>query len=292
MALQGKPPRQHTLLRGRDLASPEDIAAFREKVWNHYRQHGRSFPWRQTREAYRILVSEFMLQQTPVERVVRFYEPFLEAFPDFGRLAQAPLPEVLTRWKGLGYNRRALALRECARRVVNVHAGRLPPAREALLALPGIGPATAGALLAFAFDLPVAFIETNIRRVFLHVFFPGQTRVRDAAILALVEQTLDRSSPRQWYYALMDYGAHLKGAPPDPNRRSAHYARQAPFEDSNRQLRGLILQALLDYGPLNLAQIQTRLSGRDPRRVQALLEGLAREGFLRSGPSGIFRLSE
>jgi A/G-specific adenine glycosylase len=145
--------------------------------------------------------------------------------------------------------------------------------------LPGIGPATAGALLAFAYEQPVAFIETNIRRVFLHFFFAGQEGVTDREILPLVAQTLDRERVREWYYALMDYGAALKGAGPNPNRRSAHYTRQSAFAGSNREVRSLILRALLAQSTLSFEDLVQAL-GLERERLQAGLEQLVAEGFV------------
>ena len=238
-------------------------------------------PWRQTRNPYHILVSEIMLQQTQVERVLGKYGSFLEKFPDVASLARAPWPEVLAGWQGLGYNRRALSLKRLAQRVMEDWAGELPRSAEGLRSLPGIGPATAGALLAFAFEEPLAFIETNIRRVFLHFFFPGPGGGDRPGNPAIVEATLDRERVRDWYYALMDYGAAMKAAGPNPNRRSAHYARQSPFGGSNREVRSLILQALLGADSLALTLEElTAGVGLNPTRINAALEQLLTEGFV------------
>jgi A/G-specific adenine glycosylase len=179
----------------------------------------------------------------------------------------------------MGYNRRALALKKLAQKVVAEHAGRLPSDPEVLLALPGIGPYTAGAISAFAFNRPVVFLDTNIRRVFIHEFFQDRGSVHDEELRPLIERTLDRSDPRRWYNALMDYGTLLKQEHANANRRSAHYARQSPFENSNRQVRGAILKALVQESPLSAAQILRR-TGLDAERVRKNLATLAREGFL------------
>ena len=269
-----------TLAAGR--ITPAAIGRFRRRIYRFFRAQGRRLPWRDTADPYRILVSEIMLQQTQVERVARKYGPFIQAFPDLPALARAPLRDILARWQGLGYNRRALALQRLARRVVAEFGGRLPDSVADLRRLPGIGPATAGALAAFAFNQPVAFIETNIRRVFLHCFFPGQQEVTDREILPLVARTLDRRQPRPWYYALMDYGAMLKQAAPNPNRRSAHHQRQAPFANSDRQIRGLILKALLQTPALSARELVTAV-GKDPDRTTGLIHTLIQEGFLERG---------
>jgi len=157
--------------------------------------------------------------------------------------------------------------------------GALPRTAEELRSLPGIGPATAGALMAFAFGQPAAFIETNIRRVFLHFFFAGHDRVADREILPLVQETLDRDRVRDWYYALMDYGVKLKGEGPNPNRRSAHYVRQSPFAGSNREVRSLILKALLKGPVASLGELAEKVD-MSPARVRTALKQLQAEGFV------------
>jgi A/G-specific adenine glycosylase len=220
-----------------------------------------------------------MLQQTGVSRVMSHYAPFLAEFPTLHALARAPLSRVLAAWKGLGYNRRAIALRECARVILSRHGGRLPRSREQLLSLPGVGPATAGALLVFAFDEPVPFIETNVRRVFLHFFFPRSRNVPDAAILPVVQRTLDRSRPREWFYALMDYGTMLGGRGENANRRSRSYARQPAFEGSRRQLRGQVLAVILRLHAATRKDIEKEIAGRDGG-LTGVLDSLVAEGFL------------
>ena len=256
-----------------------DIAGFRKTIYHHYREHGRTLPWRETDDPYRILVSEIMLQQTQVERVLGKYPPFVDAFPDFKTLAAAPLSAVLALWRGMGYNRRALQLKKCAVDVVERHGGRLPETLEALRELPGVGKATAGSIAAFAYNKPAVFIETNIRRVFLHFFFPGREGVRDAEILPLVDRALDRSDPRAWYHALMDYGVMLKKEHGNMNVRSRHYKKQPAFEGSNRQIRGEVLRLLVAEPRLSEAEIVRRV-GRDPGRTRIALERLASEGLI------------
>jgi A/G-specific adenine glycosylase len=259
--------------------SHSEVESFRGIIYQHYQDHKRGMPWRQTHNPYHILVSEIMLQQTQVERVMGKYREFLDKFPNFETLAQAPLPEVLALWQGLGYNRRALSLKRLANQVVEDWGGRLPATEEALRGLPGIGPATAGAVLAFAFEQPVVFLETNIRRVFLHFFFAEQEGVSDREILPVVAVTLDRKRVRDWYYALMDYGAMLKISGPNPNRRSAHYAKQSPFTGSNREVRGLILKTLLKE-PVPTAKELAKAVGKSSARTKAALEQLIAEGFV------------
>jgi A/G-specific adenine glycosylase len=247
-------------------------------------------PWRKNRSPYRVLVSELMLQQTSVGRVMTKYGVFLRAFPSFRSLAEAGVREVLATWKGLGYNRRALALRETARIVVDRHHGRLPHSVSDLMELPGIGHATACAIIVYTWNIPLAFIETNIRRVFLHSFFPDENGVEDSRLMPLVEEAMDRKNPRDWYYALMDYGTMLARETKNPNRRSAHYKRQSAFEGSVRQLRGKVLAALLEVGSATAAQI-TRATGGADHRLGAVLRLLEEEGFLVRQRGGRYALT-
>lgn len=255
------------------------IDRFRQTIYQYYADHRREMPWRDSRDPYHILVSEIMLQQTQVERVIVKYEQFISTFPDFNSVSKVPLQDVLRVWQGLGYNRRAIALQTICRLVVTEYDGVLPNSVATLQTFPGIGPATAGAICAFAFSQPTVFIETNIRRVFLHFFFPNQHGVKDKEILPLVERTLDTRSPRRWYHALMDYGAMLKKENHNPNRRSAHYSRQAPFQGSNREIRGILLKILLARPELTEEEL-IRSVDRNPERVRPIINQLTKEGFL------------
>lgn len=266
----------------------ETLAHFVQTVWAHHDRDRRDLPWRRTRDPYAVLVSEVMLQQTQVPRVLGKWQEFLEAFPDFDTLAAAPLEDVLRVWSGLGYNRRAKALKRIAEIVVAEKGGMLPDTLEGLVDLPGIGHATAAQILAFAFDTGVPFIETNIRSVYLHHFFEDAEDVPDTAILPLVEATLDSEDPREWYYALMDYGTQLKKRLPNPSRMSRHHVRQSRFEGSDRQLRGRILRALLDQPGLGAEQLADE-TGYESERVDAVLVDLVTEGFLAESDS-VFRI--
>jgi A/G-specific adenine glycosylase len=255
-----------------------DDTKFRKIILSYWKKHGRhDLPWRVTDDPYAILISEVMLQQTQVPRVIPKFREFLVAFPTFRALANAPVAKVLRLWQGLGYNRRALMLQRCAQAVVRDHAGTLPNGYETLVELPGIGPYTAGAVMAFAFNEPWPVVETNIRRVILHHFFPGQHAVPDAKVRRVVERTLDRRNPRRWYAAMMDYGTHLAETIPNPNWRSRQYTKQSKFEGSLRQVRGRVLRALLEHGPLT----PTRLAAvAKDARFDVVVTGLEREGFV------------
>jgi A/G-specific adenine glycosylase len=260
--------------------SPNASERFRERIYQYYRKHGRTLPWRLTCDPYKILVSELMLQQTQVERVVAKYELFLREFPSFAALAHARLQKVLELWQGLGYNKRALALKRIAQIVDTKFAGKLPDDYAALVELPGVGRTTACAIRAFAFDAPEVLIETNIRAVFIHSFFADAEGVRDNEIYPLVEWTLDRSNPREWYYALMDYGVMLKKKHRNPSRQSAHHRKQTPFESSNRQLRGQILAQILAHPEMTESQLLWRLNA-DPALILRNLRKLEEEGFFK-----------
>jgi A/G-specific adenine glycosylase len=245
---------------------------------SYYRVSGRKhLPWRQTHDPYKILVSEVMLQQTQVERVIPFYERFLERFPTSKVLAKANLSDVLKLWSGLGYNRRAKYLHEAAK----VLAKRGFESEK----LPGVGPYTRAAVQAFAHNKPEVFIETNIRTVFIHYFFGNRRKldslVSDAEILPLVKEALDKSKmpPRDFYAALMDYGSYLKQKGIQLNTRSRHYAKQSKFQGSYRQLRGLILRELLKkpYTVDELVDIAKRKTGD----VTKVIADLSDEGLVK-----------
>lgn len=258
--------------------SPERIETFRAEIFSYYRSHIRDLPWRKTDNPYRIFVSEMMLQQTQAKRVVVKYERFICAFPDFPSLANATPRDVLEIWQGLGYNRRALCLIRVARAVIDTFDGELPSDPGILVSLPGIGPATASEIAAFAFRQPVVFIETNIRRVYIHFFFGNRRNIRDTELFPFIEATLDRGNPREWYYALMDYGVMLKGVYPNPNVRSAHYRKQSPFHGSNRQIRGKILRCVAGFPGMTMEEISGSI-GTDLETVARNLSELAKEGF-------------
>lgn len=236
-------------------------------------------PWRDVDDPYAVLVSEVMLQQTQVARVMGRYREWLAAFPTLDALAAAPLSAVLERWQGLGYNRRALALKRTAELAVKRFGGELPGDAALLRTLPGIGPATAAAVVNYAFRRPAPFIETNVRAVFLHHFFADAEGVPDSALMPLVEATWDREDPRGWGYALMDYGAHLKRTVANPSRRSKHHSKQSPFAGSRRQRRAKLLRAVLaDPGAPTEEYAEALDTGSE--EVGALLDELATEGFL------------
>ncbi len=276
--------------------SPRAVASFRKTVWVHYKKHGRALPWRPpelallpdgaAREPYAVLVSEIMLQQTQVDRVIPKYKLFMGRFPSVYALARAPLRDVLEVWSGLGYNRRAKFLHELAKTVVKKYRGHIPQDEKDLRTLPGIGAATAASFAAFAFNHPAIFIETNIRSVFIHHFFKNRNAVRDKDIIPLVRQTVDVANPREWYYALMDYGVMLKETHPNPSRKSAHHAKQSPFKGSRREIRGKILALLVHSKRASTGDIRKSLKC-SAALARSILKDLESEGFIKKRRSVI-----
>lgn len=256
--------------------TPQEINTFQEKIHQFYKEHKRNFPWRETHDPYKILVSEMMLQQTQTSRVKEKYAMFLEHFPTFSHLANSSQSELLSVWQGLGYNRRALYLKSTAQIVCEKHNGTLPHLKEELIALPGIGKNTAGAVINFAFNTPQAFIETNIRRVFIYEYFRETEQVNDAILYPLIESTIDKENPRDWFYALMDYGVSIAKENPNPNRKSAHYKKQSQFEGSARQTRGTIIR-LLTKSSLSEKELKDQINSPHFEKV---IDQLQKEGFI------------
>lgn len=294
------------------------VKRFQDTIYHYYQHNKRSFPWRETANPYHILISEVMLQQTQVQRVITKYNEFIAAFPSVEILARATLAEVYQVWQGMGYNRRALYLQKTAESIVKKYVSTIPKTVEELQKLPGIGYNTSCAIVAFAFNKPVVFIETNIRSVFIHEFgrsiprfsapmgalprpvsSPPQAKpdrdgesqvaqneyfrpydsIDDKDILPLIEQTLDQKNPREWYWALMDYGAYLKKKYPNPSRKSKHYNKQSRFEGSNRQLRGKILKFAAKHPNLTKKKLYQLLK-EDRDRIDEILTQMEKEGFV------------
>jgi A/G-specific adenine glycosylase len=227
-----------------------------------------------------VLVSEMMLQQTQTNQVDEKFLHFIKKYPDFNTLANATNEELLELWQGLGYNRRALALRTIAQKVVSEYNGILPADIEILKRFPQIGHNTASSIIAFAFNMPTFFIETNIRRVYIYFFFPARKSVKDNEILPIVKKTLDNKNIREWYYALMDYGVMLKKKHPDLNKRSAHYRKQSQFKGSTREVRGKILKLLINNKSLSESELLHHFSNSSID-VLKVLKVLIKEGFIK-----------
>jgi A/G-specific adenine glycosylase len=259
-------------------AGDETITRFRRVILDYYSVNRRPMPWRETEDPFRILVSEFMLQQTQVSRVIPKYEEFVRSFPDTGTLAAADLSEVLAHWQGLGYNRRGKNLRDAAIMIERELGGQFPRSAEMLQRLPGVGPYTAAAVAAFAFGEETVVLETNIRRLFLHFFFHGQDGVSDSDLEPLIRASV-APPVRDWYYALMDYGAYLGRVFPNANRRSRTYTRQSRFTGSVREIRGRIIRVLTADGAVAEAELESRVGPTDARYLPAI-EGLEADGMI------------
>lgn len=294
-----------------------ELRAFVEFVAKKGRELYRDLPWRRTYDPYAIWISEVMLQQTQVSRVDGRWQRWLERFPTVDALAAAAPSDVLEEWQGLGYNRRALSVHRAAQ-AISEAGGVFPQDPKELVKLPGIGPATAAGIRAFAFNLHGVYLETNVRTVFLHELYPQAEGVPDSELVPLVELTCPASvedavdavaagadaavntaaetdetelTPRSWYYALLDYGAYLKKTIPNPSRRSKSHVKQSRFEGSHRQKRAELLRVLLahkDEGGAEFETLHQELcqievnAGRetlDEQVTLGLLEELAKEGF-------------
>ncbi len=269
------------------LSLPDFVALVEREGAAHYRD----LPWRNIDDAYAVLVSEVMLQQTQVKRVLSHWGRFMADFPTLDALASASSADVLERWQGLGYNRRALGLWRCAGECSARNAGKLPETADELIALPGIGRATAAGVMSFARNCPSVYLETNVRTVFLHQVITDAQSVDDRELAPLVAATcLASESPRSWYYALLDFGAHIKSQVKNPSRRSAHYARQSAFEGSRRQKRAELVRIVLAEPGIKKAHACKLLSaeevscGRDAldgNLFESLVADLVKEGFFR-----------
>lgn len=264
----------------------KEIHRFKKMVWDFYKIHGRnSLPWRKTKDPYKILVSEIMLQQTQVDRVIPKYKAFIQKFPTIKALAQSSNKEVMSLWKGLGYNNRALRLKQTAEIIEKEYKGTFPKEYSLLIDLPGVGPATAGDILAFAWNIPKPIIETNLRSVYIHYFFPKKKKVTDKEILALVEETLDTENPREWYWALMDYGSHLKKQGLKNNTQSKHYKKQSAFKGSNRELRSSILSMVMEHSPITKRSLYAKLKA-PKENIDHNLEKMTVEGVFKKTKKG------
>lgn len=250
---------------------------FQELVWEKARELYRDMPWRRDTRPYYVLVSEIMLQQTQVDRVVPKFEAFIEAFPDVTSLARATLAQVLQLWSGLGYNRRAKFLHEAAQKIIRDFDGRFPNTQEGLVSLPGVGVNTAGAILAYSFNQQVVFIETNVRTVYFHHYFEDRTDVSDRELKEVLEQTVDTEHPREWYWAIMDYGSYLKKQGVGRNDKSRHYRKQSALKGSIREVRGQIIRELTAQD-MELKALRQAVQADE--RFSEALAGLSRDGLI------------
>lgn len=264
-----------------DISSKQDIIAFRKLVYSYYRSNSRAhLPWRTDYSPYHIFISEVMLQQTQVDRVISKFIDFTGLFPDFRTLAESSLEDVLAAWKGLGYNRRAMALRNAARMIVETFGCTLPDSPEQLRTLPGIGNATAASITAFAFNKPVVFLETNIRTVLIYHFFRDKQNINDILLMDTAEKVLDIKNPREWYSAMMDYGTMIKKSIGNESKKSRSYKKQTAFRGSRRELRGKILKVLLENKSCTTKSLSSLLNN-DTESLLPVLSQLVHENIVR-----------
>lgn len=253
--------------------------SFQKEIWNYYLHHKRILPWRETTNPYFILVSEMLLQQTQVSRVIPKYNQFISEVPTIKDLATSSFQKILQLWQGLGYNRRARYLHESAQIIEKKHKGIIPSDITILQKLPGLGLSTASAILVFSYNQPLIFIETNIRRVYIHSFFHDSKKVDDKDILPIVKETLDGKNSREWYYALMDYGAKLGKNKLNPNTKSVHYTKQSRFEGSVRQIRGQIVRTVLTNPDIAINKLKLKI-GSDENKLQQAVKQLEKENII------------
>lgn len=266
-----------------------DTGKFQELLSEQGYELFRAMPWRDDTRPYYVLVSELMLQQTQVDRVIPKFQAFVAAFPDEQALATASLADVLTLWSGLGYNRRAKFLHEAAKKIVHDYDGAFPDTEIELLTLPGVGKNTCGAIRVYAFNQPAIFVETNVRTVYFHHFFAGGDIVDDKQIATLLEQTIDHDHPREFYWALMDYGNWLKRNGAGRLQQSKHYKKQSALKGSVREIRGEIIKqlALADTTRTTLQTLVTY-----DARFEPALEGLIKDGLVMLYSDGRIHLTK
>lgn len=289
---------------------------FKKLIWNWYTENRRDLPWRPPaphkkthpegytfypltpqnqkwtkQHAYEIFISEIMLQQTQVDRVVPFFETFIKELPDWQALAQCPQPTLLKLWKGLGYNRRALNTKKAAQYVLEHHGGNLPQDIKELQKIPNVGVYTSAAIMNFVHGIPTPLIETNVRTVFFHHFYTKKDSVDDITLMKKVLATLPNhntqhsvsADPREWMYALMDYGSHLRREGIKITNKSKHYTKQKSFKGSKREIRGKILEILLHDPLLHREILEQKISDDLPENennIQHVIKDMVNEGFL------------
>ncbi len=260
------------------IALPQkEIASLHQNVFRYYEKFGRKLPWRDTTDPYYILVSECMLQQTQVERVIPFYERWLKRFSSVEMLYEASLREVLQQWQGLGYNRRGQNLHKTAGVIVEEFQGDVLSALPHYKKLPGVGEYTASAVQAFAANKDIAAVDTNIRRILIAHFHLDE-KISKAELADIAYQCVPKGRSREWHNALMDYGANYMTA-----KRSgiASLGKQGQFEGSDRQVRSRILRFLLSHTEgVHKEKLFRELSDIDKKRTSEILKKMIQEKLI------------
>ena len=289
--------------------------AFKAIIWNWYTENRRELPWRPPahrkeshrdgyfffvssprieawaqEHAYWIFISEIMLQQTQVDRVIPFFKTFITELPHWKALANCPQPKLLKLWKGLGYNRRALNTKRAAQYILEHHDGKLPQELDLLQKIPNVGAYTSAAIMNFVHGIPTPLIETNVRTVYFHHFYSKEESVDDKTVMKKVLATLDHENSREWMYALMDYGSHLRREGIKITSKSKHYNKQKSFKGSKREIRGKILEILLHDPILSLEILEQKISDDlkdNENNIQSVIGDMIKEGFLEREEGGI-----
>ena len=264
--------------------SKRAIRVFQNRIFSWWARNKRDLPWRHTHDPYTILVSEVMLQQTQVSRVIAKYEEFLYFFPDVYTLSHATAAKVLRVWRGMGYNRRALYLRKAAKMVVEKWKGEFSESERQLSTLPGVGTYTARALLVFAFKKQIWAVDTNIRKIITHFFFKGKPQ-KESVIDDVAQQLVPENKSWEWHQALMDYAAlRLRDVkrPFAQGKFSKKLRRSIPFRETNRFYRGRIVDRLRG-GQVGEKKLLKELVGtyhKSEDLFQTILVGLERDGLI------------
>lgn len=261
--------------------TPSRRHSFQKKVLDFYVKRGRTLPWRQTTDPYNIWVSEVMLQQTQVERVLPYYSSWLEKFPTVEALARGESSEVLRLWSGLGYNSRALRMRQCAKEIIQRFSGEFPRSEADLRSLPGIGPYTARAILSFAHNEEVPVIDTNIRRIFIYVFSLPE-KIPEGELESIARSLIPKGRSRDWHNALMDYGAlELTSRKTGIKPRS----QQSVFKGSDREVRGWVLKQLVRGERLRSSEVSKRFPEKETTKI---ISEMAAQGLIRKDGAQLF----
>lgn len=267
------------------------IKKFQKMIFNWWQENRRDLPWRHTHDPYRILISEVMLQQTQVSRVLPKYKVFLDQFPDVYHLANASSADVLKAWKGMGYNRRALYLKRTAHAIASEHGGIFPKDEKQLMKLPGLGKYTARAVLVFAYKENIAMVDTNIRQIITHFFFEEKPQ-KESIIQEVADRIVPKGESWEWHQALMDYGAIAMSKV--KMQKSKVKKNIIPFKESNRYYRGRIMDMLREGEKIELNFIaEAALSyQKSTEFIASILDGLASDGLISRSKTGIISLPE
>lgn len=254
--------------------SDQQIRLFQKKVLSFYTQHGRDLPWRKTTDPYKILLSEVMLQQTQVSRVIEYYTQWTSRWPTIESLAEASQKDVLRAWMGLGYNRRAIHLHQAARAISKTFDGDVLKAMNSYDEVPGIGPYTSRAVQIFSSNADIVTVDTNIRRILIHEFLLSEN-LSPKVLWLLAERCLPSGRSREWHNALMDYGALLMTSRKTGIRPLAIQSR---FKGSDRQIRGIVIRSLLQH-PSPLSELE-KITNVNTIRLKKILNKMIQESLI------------